>query len=718
MKKIYTVLVLAVIAFAFAMADNTFKVLRIYSEGSSTTIPLENIDSINHSQYDVDSVLYIDYITSVTWSIDSIYRFTIDSIDSVVIANVDLEKYKAQIESIQEQVSSLGEMDVQQFQTNLISWFESKDWVKKVSVNEDSSLITITFDNGLEFFVDYQDASFYDEIENNNARSYMKAVSNEQNIYDVSYQVGESTIESTDVLYIQAMEMLLDNSYDEHEKLKEALQNSPVDFADNLEPFTHTLQVFLNHDWSNYGLILISQTHGAGNYNGAFKAADANFYPNLPQGIFVIKSFKSVAYQFLTNELLYWVKPHVITRKIGNKKNVLYGNYCWSASCDYGLHGAFVGYKNPSGYKYNKNAMTKFVEEMTRGNTVKKAINNVEEMDFDKGSHDPQLSLSRNSKESKLRYFSISIDPITRRNNKGNPIITGKIHGYKNLKSWLPYYVYSHEGNDSFTPESSNVQSTRKGVSIDSEGNFTYEYGGDKYLNTIGYNETYGFMIGFEHDGKVYHGNIEYFTNNLCPDSNHPHMIDLGLPSGTKWSCCNVGAKKPGEYGGYYSWGNTEESDEYNWEHTKWRYGSSDYEVENAKYDPIIDDKTVLDPEDDAATANWGNAWRMPTSEECEELKENTTMMYFNADGVFGFKISGPNGNSIFVPSAGRKSGTYTWSEGQYGSGYYWSSSLSSKKARNAQYLKYLYLTQGIYSRDVDEIERSNGLSVRPVANQ
>lgn len=72
-----------------------------------------------------------------------------------------------------------------------------------------------------------------------------------------------------------------------------------------------------------------------------------------------------------------------------------------------------------------------------------------------------------------------------------------------------------------------------------------------------------------------------------CPDDNHPHMIDLGLPSGTKWACCNVGATKPEEYGGYYTWGETEEKSVYDWSTCKYWTDSNgdgyadDYEFTN-----------------------------------------------------------------------------------------------------------------------------------------
>lgn len=97
-------------------------------------------------------------------------------------------------------------------------------------------------------------------------------------------------------------------------------------------------------------------------------------------------------------------------------------------------------------------------------------------------------------------------------------------------------------------------------------------------------------------------GGTAYLT---CPDDNHPHIIDLGLS--TKWACCNVGANKPEEYGGYYAWGETEPKEEYNW----------------SNYNGISDALTELPPQNDAATANWGEGWKMPTVKQMNELVNN-----------------------------------------------------------------------------------------------
>lgn len=161
-------------------------------------------------------------------------------------------------------------------------------------------------------------------------------------------------------------------------------------------------------------------------------------------------------------------------------------------------------------------------------------------------------------------------------------------------------------------------------------------------------------------------GPVEDEPNTSCPDSNHPHMIDLGLPSGTKWACCNVGASKPEDYGDYYAWGETQPKEVYNWRTYIHCDGS-----EGTFHDIGSD---IAGTQYDAATANWGAPWRMPSKEQFEELISNCTSVWTTENGVNGRRFTGTNGTTIFLPAAGFRAISDLHRAGSYG--YYYSSTI------------------------------------------
>ena len=200
----------------------------------------------------------------------------------------------------------------------------------------------------------------------------------------------------------------------------------------------------------------------------------------------------------------------------------------------------------------------------------------------------------------------------------------------------------------------------------------------------------------FVHD-TVYEQEIVYVHDtiyiNNCepeePETTHKY-VDLGLPSGLKWATCNVGATTPEDYGDYFAWGEVEPKEYYDWSTYKYCAGSSSTMTkycDNSDYgkDGFVDNKTVLDPEDDAAHVNWGGAWRMPTKAEQDELRNNCTWTWTTQNGVNGYKVIGPNGNSIFLPAAGCRFEGSLNNAGSYG--YYWSSSLNADDPYRAYYV-------------------------------
>mgnify|MGYP003302949176 CR=1 FL=1 len=193
---------------------------------------------------------------------------------------------------------------------------------------------------------------------------------------------------------------------------------------------------------------------------------------------------------------------------------------------------------------------------------------------------------------------------------------------------------------------------------------------------------------------------------------NGHEYVDLGLS--VKWATCNVGANKPEDYGDYFAWGETEIKSTYNWSTYKWCNGSyktlTKYSNEK-KYGhkKFVDNKTTLELSDDAAHANWGGSWRMPTDAELTELHEQCTWTWTTQNGVNGYKVtSKKNGNSIFMPAAGYRLDSSLNDAGSYG--YYWSSLLNTGYPCVAYDL---YFRSGSVSRYY--YGRCYGRSVRPV---
>ena len=201
---------------------------------------------------------------------------------------------------------------------------------------------------------------------------------------------------------------------------------------------------------------------------------------------------------------------------------------------------------------------------------------------------------------------------------------------------------------------------------------------------------------------------------SICPDSKHPHIVDLGLPSGTIWTCCNLGASSPEGNGNYYAWGETT---------TKTYYGPSTYMFAKVNDEGILDPATgkkysydiigheIAGTTFDVVTANKGKSWSVPTLVQFQELFDNTNSEWVTKNGVQGRRFTSMiTGKSIFLPAGGCRWHDEVASED--GIGYYWTSSLLVPYPNNAYtfgfssdkaYIHY-------YSRDF-------GQPVRPVCN-
>ncbi len=180
--------------------------------------------------------------------------------------------------------------------------------------------------------------------------------------------------------------------------------------------------------------------------------------------------------------------------------------------------------------------------------------------------------------------------------------------------------------------------------------------------------------------------------------------VDLGLPSGLKWATNNIGANEPEDYGNYYSWGEIETKDVYKFSSCE-TYGMGICEISGwAQYD--------------AARANWGGDWRMPTKIEMQELIDECIWIWTTQNGVNGCKVEGPSGASIFLPAAGRGREESESSVDVVGKdGIYW----SSTSPTNGSFYYYAYALNFFNNTPIDcnypmsDYHRGNGFSVRPV---
>ncbi len=203
--------------------------------------------------------------------------------------------------------------------------------------------------------------------------------------------------------------------------------------------------------------------------------------------------------------------------------------------------------------------------------------------------------------------------------------------------------------------------------------NMQYEFGEIKAFETLSAN-----------DSNTGNGGS---SSSVSGTENGYDYVDLGLS--VKWATCNVGATKPEEYGNYYAWGETTPKSTYKWSTYKWCNGSYDTMTKyctDSDYG-TVDNKTVLDKEDDAAAVNMGGSWRMPTVEEQTELRTECTWTWTTLNGVNGYNVEGPNGNSIFLPAAGYRDVSGLGIAGSYGD--YWSSSLNTGGSGSAYDLSF-----------------------------
>ena len=272
---------------------------------------------------------------------------------------------------------------------------------------------------------------------------------------------------------------------------------------------------------------------------------------------------------------------------------------------------------------------------------------------------------------------------------------SGTLDAYQADKCWYPYFGQI--------------------VEMDPETGLIGDVNGDHEVTVADINAVIDIILGrsdyttaadVNGDGEITIADVNAIIDIILhPAAAEQHeWVDLGLPSGTLWATCNIGANAPEEYGDYFAWGETEPKESYTWETYKWYYDRNGWPC-CTKYctnelDGTVDNKTELDPEDDAACVSWGPSWRMPTQRQIFELCDQCIKEPTTINDVQGIRFIGPNGNMLFLPLAG-----YYYKDTLNSAnslGYYWTRSLLeslSNEAHNLFISRYSFETWDYHDR-------------------
>ena len=274
-------------------------------------------------------------------------------------------------------------------------------------------------------------------------------------------------------------------------------------------------------------------------------------------------------------------------------------------------------------------------------------------------------------------------------------------------KSAVLYY-----SNTENTVKGLKSNGTRKTLTLGEDGSYSAT------LSSLSSSTSYNYVAVAKVDDDEFVSATGNFTT-LAPPT--PTLVDLGLS--VKWASFNLGASKPTEYGGYYQWAGTKDVSDtgiyLNWSNCPYHTGSSSssgwtkYNTDSSY--GVVDNKTVLETMDDAASVALGDSWRMPTDEEWSELMntDNCSWTWTTIDGTYGYKVQskkpGYTDNWIFLPAAGCRDDDNLYDVRSYG--YYWSSSLHTGRPYRAFCTR--FYSSFVYPISCD---RYFGQSVRPVS--
>ena len=329
-------------------------------------------------------------------------------------------------------------------------------------------------------------------------------------------------------------------------------------------------------------------------------------------------------------------------------------------------------------------------------------------------------------------YYSTNENPTTVRHQVGTSYNTC----YKYATEWNYKLWYYHSGHcvqtkivdmPVMTLSGNKLHIEKSTLDADKDITIYYSINGD-YFRPETYTDIYSnpieikepctvYCYAISSDGYISYTNMYVIDEVQNGNESHEYVdeyVDLGLPSGTLWATCNVGANRPEECGLYFMWAGVQPSDitnnsvPYMTEDGKWTKYTTRSEDSSTG---VPDNKISLEPEDDAAYVMWGEGWRIPSKANFEELISECSWKWITQNGVKGYQVTGPNGNTIFIP----ESGNSMWESSIVFNGVseLWTNELHTSKEN--YYVDAFYFTsnsQTIYSGGVG---RGDILAIRPI---
>ncbi len=363
---------------------------------------------------------------------------------------------------------------------------------------------------------------------------------------------------------------------------------------------------------------------------------------------------------------------------------------------------AYLGYDDTNCQGYN--AGITFYKNMLKGMTVEQALKQLpsEYLIDDCPTHKikPHKAYLKSAlPEGNNMYIICPIVTLDATEIKSTSVtLNAQINGWNNAEFG---FCYSKD-NESPTVEN-GIKYNRIDYSNEESSKLNFH---SVDLDGLESSTTYYYRAYMRINDQYIYGEVKSFTTAVEKVTGTAEAIDLGLS--VKWASHNVGATKPEEFGNHYAWGETEVKEKYtmfNYKYLNWSTGgvvNIGTEISGTKYD--------------VATVKWGGNWRMPTADEMLELTNNCEWTDSICNGVRGKKVTGVNGNSIFLPAAGAGAPALEQGFTPNEVGVYWTGTLDTSYSEDLVGLVVtrLHFEYG-YFDDVIIGTREEGLSVRPV---